>query len=144
MAKAKGSSKANNGAETVSGYFRRVFKENPRLLKTRSNDELLNAWLADHPGEKEVPQRVKQNLANVKSVLRKKGHKRGRRPKEEQPQAVAMAHAPAKKPSRGLEHLEEQIDDCLTVAKQMGREGLEHVIRLLRQARNAVVWKLGE
>jgi hypothetical protein len=40
--------------------------------------------------------------------------------------------------------LEEHIDDCLTVAKLLDREGLGHVIRLLRQARNEVVWKLGQ
>jgi hypothetical protein len=52
--------KARPGGETVSGYFRRIFKENPRLLKERSNDELLKRWLADHPGHKEVPQTVKK------------------------------------------------------------------------------------
>jgi hypothetical protein len=139
MAKAKQSSKASNGDETVSGYFRRAFKENPQLLKTRSNDEVINRWLAEHPDEKEVPQRVKQILSNVKSVLRKRGRKRGRRP-----QAAASAVAVARKPSRSLEHLEEQIDDCLTAAKQLDRDGLDHVVRLLRQARNAVVWKLGQ
>jgi hypothetical protein len=144
MAKAKQSSKASNGDETVSGYLRRVFKENPQLLKTRSNDEVLNRWLADHPGEKEVPRRVKQILANVKSVLRKRGRKRGRRPQAEQPRAAASAVVVVRKPSRGLEHLEEQIDDCLTAAKQLDRDGLDHVVRLLRQARNAVVWKLGQ
>jgi hypothetical protein len=49
-----------------------------------------------------------------------------------------------KRASRGLEQLGEQIDDCLTAAKVLDREGLEHVIRLLRQARNEVVWKLGQ
>jgi hypothetical protein len=44
--------------ENVSGYFRRIFKENPNLLKERSNDELLRRWLADHPGHREVPQKV--------------------------------------------------------------------------------------
>jgi DNA-binding MurR/RpiR family transcriptional regulator len=45
--------------------------------------------------------------------------------------------------AQGLEALEEQIDDCLTVAKHMDRDALDDVIRLLRNARNAVVWKLG-
>jgi hypothetical protein len=30
------------------------------------------------------------------------------------------------------------------VARVIDREGLGHVIRLLRQARNEVVWKLGQ
>jgi hypothetical protein len=144
MAKAKGNAKADNGAETVSSYFRKVFAENPKLLKSRSNDELLQRWLADHPGEKEVPRRVRQNLANIKSVLRKKGRKRGRRQQAEQLQGGEATVAQARRSSRGLEQLEEQIDECLTAAKVLDREGLEHVIRLLRQARNEVVWKLGQ
>jgi hypothetical protein len=44
----------------------------------------------------------------------------------------------------GLESLELVIDDCLTLARKMDREGLADVIGLLRQARNAVVWKLGQ
>jgi hypothetical protein len=31
---------SKEGGESVSAYFRRVFKENPKLLKERSNDEL--------------------------------------------------------------------------------------------------------
>ena len=65
MAKTKTKPQTANGTpapqsdgETVSGYFRRIFKENPRLLKERSNDELLRRWLADHPGHREVPQKV--------------------------------------------------------------------------------------
>src|SRR6516164_2813244 len=74
--------------ENVSGYFRQIFKENPKLLNERSNDELLRRWLADHPGHKEVPQKVKNNLANVKSILRKKSRKTGGRTKAEQPVAA--------------------------------------------------------
>jgi hypothetical protein len=151
MAKTKGKSKTTNGApapqangETVSGYFRKIFKENPRLLKERSNDELLRRWLADHPGHREVPQTVKNNLANVKSVLRKKMRKRGGRPKSEQLVAAVGEVARPKVAARGLEALEEQIDECLTFAKHLDREGLADVIGLLRRARNAVVWKAGQ
>ena len=56
--------------ENISGYFRKVFGENPKWLEGRSNDEVLARWLKDHPGETEVPKRVKQNLSNVKSNLR--------------------------------------------------------------------------
>jgi hypothetical protein len=45
---------------------------------------------------------------------------------------------------RGLESLELAIDDCLTTARTMDKEGLADVIGLLRQARNTVVWKMGE
>jgi hypothetical protein len=143
MAKAKVGGNAS-GEETVSGYFRKIFEENPKLLKSRSNEELLRRWLADHPGEKEVPERVKQGLSNVKSVMRKRGRKRGRRPAATQNHTGEAAATPTRRPARGLEQLEEQIDECLTAAKNLDREGLEHVIRLLRQARNEVVWKLGQ
>jgi hypothetical protein len=130
--------------ETVSGYFRKIFKDNPRLLKERSNDELLRRWLADHPGHKEVPQKVKNNLANVKSILRKKSRKGGGRPKAEQPASTVSEVTTKKVAPKGLEALEEKIDDCLDLAKRLDREGLQDVIGLLRRARNAVVWKAGQ
>src|ERR1022692_2309394 len=58
--------------ETSSGYFRRVFKENPHLLVTRSNEELMTRWLTDHPGHKEAPKNVHKNLAKIKGALRHK------------------------------------------------------------------------
>jgi hypothetical protein len=42
-----------------------------------------------------------------------------------------------------LEQLELLIDDCFVMAKTIDPDGLEHVIHLLRKARNEVVWKLG-
>lgn len=46
----------SSDGETVSAYFRRIFKERPDLLGTRSNDELLARWRADHPWGKEGSQ----------------------------------------------------------------------------------------
>ena len=133
--------------ETSSGYFRRVFKENPKLLVTRSNEELMARWVADHPGHKAMPPKVQGHMSNVKSLLRKKGRKKLRRAKKVEVDGALPAVSTPPKPTRiapkGLEALEEMIDDCLTVAKRMDREGLDDVIRLLRNARNAVVWKLG-
>jgi hypothetical protein len=147
-AKAKGTNgmqsdgnRAGQGEETVSGYFRKIFNENPKLLKGRSNEELLKRWLADHPDHKEVPEKVKKNLANVKSVLRKKGRKKL---KAEQPVAAVGEVAKPKVAPKGLEALEEQIDDCLSFAKHLDREGLADVIGLLRRARNGVVWMTGQ
>jgi len=133
--------------ETSSGYFRRVFKENPQLLVTRSNEELMARWVADHPGHKAMPPKVQGHMSNVKSLLRKKGRKKRRKAKKVEQDGAVTAVSTPPKPTRiapkGLEALEEMIDDCLTVAKRMDREGLDDVIRLLRNARNAVVWKLG-
>jgi hypothetical protein len=158
MAKAK--AKAIDSGETVSGYFRKVFAEKPGLLEGRSNQELLDRWLKDHPGETKVPENVKKNLQNVKSVLRKQRRKRkGGRPKKTAapvaaaagtviqgaaPKAARVIAAQAKGGGSGLELLEEQIDDCMVAAKKLDSEGLHDVIAHLRRARNLVVWKQGE
>jgi hypothetical protein len=132
------------------GYFRKILEENPKLLKTRSNDKLLQRWLEDHPGETEVPNRVKQGLSNIKSHLRKK--RRGRSGRKAQAESVEVA-APAAgqapwetshPAAKELEGLEVQIDDCITLAKNIDRSELDNVIDLLRRARNQVVWKIGQ
>ena len=147
MAKKKpapGQDNTQTQGETISGYFRKLFKENPRWLNERSNQVLLDRWLQDHPGETKVPEKVKQNLANIKSVLRKQARKKKPGPKKgSQPTHATPVETP-RKPVRGLDRLEEQIDECLSLAKYLGREELASVIGLLRRARNAVVWKLGE
>ena len=132
---------------TISGYFRKIFAENPSLLNERSNEELLRRWLADHPDETVVSERVKQNLANIKSVLRKKLRETAQTPGKKLGRPAKTAVAPPEKPvvrkaSRELELLEEQIDDCLSAAKHLDREGLASVISHLRRARNDVVWRL--
>jgi hypothetical protein len=129
--------------ESVSGYFKQIFKERPELLNSGSNTALFERWLQDHPGENNVPNRVKYILSNVKSVVRKKGRKKaGRKIAAELPALVAPHASTA--PLRKLESLEEQIDDCLTIAKRLDREGLADIISLLRRARNGVVWKIGQ
>jgi len=136
----------NSEPESIGGYFRKVFKENPKLLVTRSNEEVLRRWLADHPGEREVPNRIKQNLANVKSVLRKKLRKRGR-PKGSVNAArttPAATTAATGVTTKSLEALEIRIDDVLGFARDIEAEELANVVSLLRRARNEVVWKLGQ
>lgn len=138
--------KAQARGESISGYFRKVFKENSKLLKSRSNEELLRRWLADHPGETAVPERVRQGLSNVKSVLRSRRRKRGGSTKEASaPAKLGWTGPPAPASSQmKLETLEERIDDCLMMARMMGEEGLTDVIQHLRRARNGIVWRLGE
>ncbi len=123
------------GGESISGYFREVFKERPDLLFAKSNAELIDRWNADHPSQP-ASDKVKQNLANIKSVLRKQERMGGRRPK--------VATATMATSNSRLEVLEEHIDDALSMAKHLDREGLESVIKHLRTARNQVVWKLGQ
>jgi hypothetical protein len=136
----QGSGRAVEGG-SISGYFRLVFQENAALLHSRSNKVLLERWLKDHPGEKEVPARVKQNLANVKSILRKKSRKKKTKGGAAEPVAATTLGSV---PSRRLESLEESIDESLTQAKNLDREALDSIIKLLRRARNEVVWKLGQ
>jgi hypothetical protein len=130
--------------ESIAGYFRKIFAETPKLLKTRSNAKLLERWLADHPGEKKVSDTVKSRLSNIKSILRSKKRKR-RKAKAAAEIAAGPVVVGVKAPKASvLETLEERIDDCLTAARNLDNDGLEEVIRLLRKARNAVVWKLGQ
>ena len=59
MAKVNSKSQQSGGhpleGESISGDFRKVFKENPALLHSRSNEVLLDRWFKDHPGEKQIP-----------------------------------------------------------------------------------------
>src|SRR6516225_499862 len=76
VAKQKGG--AGDGNESIAGYFRGIFKENPQLLKERSNEELLRRWQEDHPGQA-VSKSVKVGLSNIKSVLRSRRRKKAAR-----------------------------------------------------------------
>ncbi len=143
---------SNSGAaqsESTAAYFRRIFKENPSLLKERSNEMLLTRWLTDHGDHTEVPQTIKNNLSNLKSVLRSKKRKKvARRAEEAKPYAPTSQPAiPVARKATGttkLDDLELQIDECLILAKHVDRQGLETVIQHLRLARNQVVWKIGQ
>jgi hypothetical protein len=152
--KSNGAAEGSNGAagegvqgQSTMGYFRKLFLANRKLLRTRSNAELLGRWLADHPGEETVPNSVKQSLSNVKSTLRKKylrGPRASKISAEVEEQAGSPETAVASSPlESALEALEVQIDDCLTLARNIDREGLHEVISYLRRARNQVVWKMG-
>jgi hypothetical protein len=144
MAKKTASSKGNS----VQGYFRVIFRENPKLLKERSNEALYARWLQDHPGATEVPLKVKQGLSNLKSVLRGKMKLRKRRKQAEAAAANGAVSAvrPVARARKigGLDRLEAQIDDALSAARHLDAEGLEEVIRLLRSARNRVIIQIGE
>jgi hypothetical protein len=132
------------GDESTMGYFRRVYEENPRWLKSRSNDLVLQRWLEDHPWETEVPKRVKVGLQNIKSLLRRKRRRGKRQPVETQAVELTPEQTVPENPNADLEELEARIDDALLLARKIDREELDNVIRRLRAARNEVVWKLGQ
>ena len=141
-------------AEGVAPYFRKIFNTHRKLLRTRSNEQVLKMWEEDHPQYNGIPDNVKTGLANVKSVMRSKLHKRGGRPPASaaaSPQGTTTAVAkPHTTPllstdaaDSGLEKLEIMIDECMTFAHELDIKGLDNVIHALRIARRKVVWKLG-
>ena len=133
---------------SMSSYFRTVFQEKPEWLRQKSNDEVIARYRGDHnmAADADVGKSVKQTMANVKSILRKASRQGadGRRSKAtSRVPTDAMANY-VRTGKATLENLEELIDECLVAAKGLDREGLDSVIRLLRHARNTVVWKLGQ
>jgi hypothetical protein len=154
--KRRGPGRRQNG-NSIQGYFRKLLAGHPEWVKERSNEAIYEKWLADHPGETEVPQGVKNGLSNVKSALRSKAKTaqktRGRPRKvaaaepsypDSTPTSIAVVRKAGLNKFEALEALEEQIDECLSVAKSLGKEELHSVIVFLRRARNAVVLKMGE
>lgn len=137
---------ADGKGESVSGYFRKILTENRKLLRRGSNNKLYAMWLQDHPGHTEVPVNVKQGLSNLKTQLRKKLGKPGPKPAAAATEKKATPIAPTRVRAShsGLQHLEEEIDECLNAAKGFDRAGLEKVIHHLRLARNEVVFKIGQ
>jgi hypothetical protein len=122
-----------------SAYYRQLFTDHPDWLAGTTNMPVVEQWQKDHPG-KEMSQRDKQAMANVKSNMRSAGHggkKRGRRLLRK------LTAAGQRTGNSTLVGLEMMIDDCLSLARQMDPTGLEHVIKSLRRARNDVVLKSG-
>jgi hypothetical protein len=134
----------NNTAdpETPSAYFRRVFREDRSLLKSDTNQPILDRWLKDHPDHKEVPNNIKGILHTLKSRLRQKRRRQQRAQRAEAAPASTTV-ASSRRTDKSLAQLEERIDACLAVARAMDAEGLAEVIERLRAARNAVVRMAG-
>jgi hypothetical protein len=125
--------------KSLSGYFRHVFEQRPEWLKEKSNDLIIAQYRRDQGmgPDAAVRDSVRNNLANIKSVLRKKkglGSYAGKKAKTIQKSASA---------TQRLEELESQIDDCMMTARSIDPVGLESIIALLRRARYEVVWKMG-
>src|SRR5262245_56698903 len=127
--------------ESLSGWFRQYWRDHPDAVRSKSNDEVVDAWKSAHPG-RSVSDRERQAMANTKSSVKKElGIRRRRRRK-----AGAVAAAPGKGPrgpranavGGGLEQLELNIDRCLSVARgyEDRDEDMQKVVRHLRIARN--------
>lgn len=128
---------------SIAGYFRKLFMENPALLEHKTNDQILNHYRKDHgmAADAVVEKRVKDAMANTKSQLKKKLGAGGKLP------ATGVKQKMTARVSAGtanMEVLEELIDECMTMARTLDKEGLNDVIRHLRRARNKIIWRLGE
>lgn len=141
--------KRGDGGSSWS-YFGKLFEEHPEWLDERSNDLILARYREDHGLAPDAPidKTVKNNLANIKSVRRKmrrdKAKAAGKSAAAAAPATTTAAAATPRRSGGKLEELELLIDDCLTMARNLGREGMEEIITQLRRARREVVWKMGE
>ena len=112
-------------------------------MKEKSNDLILAQYREDHglAPDGNVRLKIRNNLSNIKSVLRKErgmGAYAGRKAR-----ALAKTNSLSGSMTQRLEDLEEQIDECMIKAIAISAETMDPVIRLLRKARREVVWKLG-
>jgi hypothetical protein len=82
---------------------------------------------------------VRQNLSNLKSILRKKLRRRGRPKLVTDDGSTPMEVQSAPRKVSGLEQLEVQIDDAIQFPKRLDTGALEDAVRLLRGARNRVI-----
>lgn len=133
--------------ESTAGYFKRLFEENKEWLNEGSNQELIDRWKKDHPGQ-DVTKSILNGLANTKSIMRKKlGLGKRRRKRRKMAGAAAEQPAAARRVRASyavLERMEGMIDDCLTLARQQNSEGLDDLIKHLRLARRQVAWEMGQ
>jgi hypothetical protein len=76
--------------------------------------------------------------------MRKKLGKKARQGQSPAPTQPAAEQPVVRVKRKELELLEEKIDECMVLARQTDAEGLAGVVKLLRRARNEVVWKGGQ
>lgn len=116
--------------------FREYFRNQPELLKERDNSKVVDMFKRDYP---KVPWdiRAQQALANAKNYERKGAKKRKKQMAKVQralstPQVLSGAKSQ-------LNVLEDRIDDCLAMAKEIDRDGLHSIVKHLHRARNDLV-----
>jgi hypothetical protein len=147
--------KAKAQGESLRGYFIELFRNNPDLVRGKSNAEVVQRWEKDHPGER-FSKSHQNAMANAKTKVGKELGIRKRRKKRRGAAAaagapVAAGARPAGAPARAagghsLENLELAIDRCLSTARALEDrdEDMQTVARHLRAARNQLVWIIGK
>jgi hypothetical protein len=124
---------------SLAGIIKQYFHDYPEWLAAPETSAVVAQFKKDYPN-KQISKKVMQAIYNTKSTLRKgpTGAAKRKQSKAAAYQVVAAAKK-AGTPHSALSTLEEQIDDCLILAKQIGREQLHNVVGHLRAARNTIV-----
>ncbi len=136
--------KKKSKGESPFTYFRKLFMENPHWLQQKSNDEVIARYRADHNLDENasIEKRVRDAMANTKSQLRKKlGEGDNGLAKASGKPGRKGGKVTASSGTTNMQSLEEQIDHCLALARNLDPSGLGNVIQLLRNARNEVIIK---
>jgi len=124
---------------SLLGIFKDYFGERPDWLNIRNNDDVMAKFAADHPNI-EADKRVKQAMFNAKNYM-KKG-KKGRRGRKAKVAAINAAMASSHPKTGALQMLENHVDDCLAMARAIGKDSIAPVISHLHRARNMLVLKI--
>jgi len=123
---------------SLNGTFRQYFRDHPEWLQVKKNDAVLAKFAADHP---KIPlnKKVKQAMANAKNLERHGGTTGTKGKHRKIAKMQAMMAANGRGAGNALQLLEDHVDDCLAMAKQIGMGQIGDVIRHLHRARNILV-----
>lgn len=125
--------------KSLSGTIRQYLTDHPEWLASADTKAIVDQYKADHPN-KPVNSKVMQAIYNMKSLMRKgEAGVAKRKQSKATAQRIVQSAAASGKRMAPLEMLEEQIDDCMILAKQIGRDTMLDVLMNLHRARNAVV-----
>ena|ERR1700722_9978168 len=124
---------------SLLGIFKGYFDERPDWLQIRTNDDVMAKFAADHPG---IPadKKVKQAMFNAKNYM-KKGQA-GRRGRKAKVAAINAAMAATHPKTGALQMLENHVDDCLAMARAIGKDSIAPIISHLHRARNMLVMRI--
>ncbi len=123
---------------SLNGAFRQLFRAHPEWLNIKKNEAVLAQFAADHPSIP-INKKAKQAMANAKNLERHGGTKgtKGKKGKVAEMRAVMAANGRGS--GSALQLLEDHIDDCLAMAKQIGKGEIDLIIKHLHRARNLLV-----
>lgn len=125
---------------SLLGIFKEYFRANPDWQQRRTNEAIMEKFSKEHPAI-EVTPRVKQAMFNAKNQMKRGGGGTSSKAAKVSEMRAEVAK-PNRKPAGALQLLEDHVDDCLAMAKQIGREEIGDVINHLHRARNILVTKI--